>query len=235
MIALASAKLIVIAALAGLSGLAMTAAIHRQVSAPETVEVNLSGGRQLSVMRYEVNWQDWSRCVDDAGCTFRPARFKSTRQQAYPITGISYFDVEEYVAWINRSGGTAWRLPTAAEWMELASELPRQEKPPLFTDPRLAWAADYGRMQPVPKTLQVRGSFGTFNTGVSDLAGNVWEWTASCAPSGSGVTDSARCPAHLVEGLHEAVISVFVRDPALGGCAAGTPPANIGFRLVADR
>jgi hypothetical protein len=30
------------------------------------------------------------------------------------------------------------------------------------------------------------------------------------------------------------VLSIFVRDPASGGCSAGVPPANIGFRLVRD-
>jgi hypothetical protein len=26
----------------------------------------------------------------------------------------------------------------------------------------------------------------------------------------------------------------FIRDPRSGGCAAGVPPANLGFRLVAE-
>jgi hypothetical protein len=26
----------------------------------------------------------------------------------------------------------------------------------------------------------------------------------------------------------------FIRDPRSGGCAAGVPPANLGFRLVTD-
>ena len=43
---------------------------------------------------------------------------------------------------------------------------------------------------------------------------------------------AARCPAYRVEGLHQSVLSVFVRDPASGGCAAGAPPANVSFRLV---
>jgi formylglycine-generating enzyme required for sulfatase activity len=146
------------------------------------------------------------------------------------VTGVSRFDANEFIAWVNRGSSIAWRLPTAAEWAEFASELPKKDKKKLFTDPRLAWAADYGQMQQVQKRLKSQGSFGTFSNGVSDLAGNVWEWTSSCA---SNAADD-RCPALVVEGLHEAVLSVFVRDPAAGGCAAGTPPANIGFRLVAD-
>jgi hypothetical protein len=46
---------------------------------------------------------------------------------------------------------------------------------------------------------------------------------------------SARdCPAYVVEGAHEAEIPVFLRNPAAGGCATGTPPTYLGFRLVAD-
>ena len=26
----------------------------------------------------------------------------------------------------------------------------------------------------------------------------------------------------------------FIRDPRTGGCAAGVPPANLGFRLVIE-
>jgi hypothetical protein len=26
----------------------------------------------------------------------------------------------------------------------------------------------------------------------------------------------------------------FIRDPRSGGCAAGVPPANLGFRLVVE-
>jgi hypothetical protein len=27
----------------------------------------------------------------------------------------------------------------------------------------------------------------------------------------------------------------FIRDPRAGGCAAGVPPANLGFRLVIEQ
>jgi len=27
----------------------------------------------------------------------------------------------------------------------------------------------------------------------------------------------------------------FIRDPKSGGCAAGVPPTNLGFRLVVER
>jgi formylglycine-generating enzyme required for sulfatase activity len=76
---------------------------------------------------------------------------------------------------------------------------------------------------------------------LADLAGNVWEWTESCFertaldrgghPAGAAV---ANCGVRVVEGRHRAYMVDFVRDPRSGGCAVGTPPSNLGFRLVRD-
>jgi len=38
-----------------------------------------------------------------------------------------------------------------------------------------------------------------------------------------------------VWGRHRAHMSSFVRDGKRGGCAVGTPPENLGFRLVRDQ
>ena len=38
----------------------------------------------------------------------------------------------------------------------------------------------------------------------------------------------------VVEGRHRAYMTDFVRDARSGGCSAGVPPTNLGFRLVRD-
>jgi hypothetical protein len=38
----------------------------------------------------------------------------------------------------------------------------------------------------------------------------------------------------VLEGRHRAYMSNFVRDGKSGGCAVGTPPENLGFRLIKD-
>jgi formylglycine-generating enzyme required for sulfatase activity len=147
------------------------------------------------------------------------------------MTGVSYFDAMDYVSWLNETTGETYRLPTAAEWQLAAIESPKPVKKKLFDDPRLDWAADYGAMPNVPRKLRTSGGFGRFSNGIADLGGNVWEWTSTCAVEGF---TPETCPSFIVEGLHQAKMSVFIRDPATGGCAVGVPPAHLGLRLVRD-
>lgn len=188
-----------------------------------------NGRRVLQVSPYEVTVASWRQCFNSGGCSHLPVNPSASGQ--LPVTGVNWFDVNEYLAWINSGNGGGLRLPTVAEWREIARSLAHEKPPPLFTDPRLAWAADYG--QEITRAGPPRrvGSFSTTSEGISDLDGNVWEWTSSCAKLGFGDL----CPAYVAAGEHEAAISVFVRDPGSGGCATGTPPAHLGFRLVSDR
>jgi len=192
--------------------------------------VALPGGTTLQVMAREVTRREWRACAEAGACEDLTGPIAASEPDM-PMTGVNRFDVEAYIAWENGRGGAEYRLPTVAEWQALAADLPQKPYRKLFTDPRMAWAADYGAMQKVSAVVEPSGAFGTLPNGISDLGGNVWEWTASCAKDGQ---DPARCPAYRVEGLHQSVLSVFVRNPASGGCAAGAPPANVGFRLVAE-
>lgn len=239
MIVLAGAKAMAVWAAAGLSSLAVAVGLFlcepaASPAALETVRLSMADGTLLDVGRYEITWNQWKACYDAGACTYLPRRGKSASGEDYPVASVNRFDIEEFLVWINRGSDRVWRLPTAGEWSAIASQLPQRPYRKLFTDPRLAWAADYGAMARVSKTLRPTGSYGRLTNGIYDLAGNVWEWTSTCAANDAGIADSEHCPALLVEGEHEAVLSVFLRDPSVGGCAAGVPPANVGFRLVAE-
>jgi hypothetical protein len=55
------------------------------------------------------------------------------------------------------------------------------------------------------------------------------------AKSGQPESVVENCGVHVLEGRHRAYMSNFVRDGRSGGCAVGTPPENLGFRLVLDQ
>ncbi len=187
-------------------------------------------GKTILVAPFEVTMGDWAKCFEDKGCSFMPKA--RSGNPSLPVTGVNWFDVNEYLTWANARAGEGLRLPTQDEWHWLNRSLEKPKPPPAFTDPRLAWAADYGSETPAPGPVLPSGSFSKTPDGISDLDGNVWEWTMSCAQSLPG--DDTRCPAYFAEGAHESVLSVFIRNPAQGGCATGSPPTHIGFRLVAE-
>jgi len=196
--------------------------------------VVLPDGKALWVQRHEVTVAEWNLCAAEKACTLtlraRPDQYPETT----PATGLSYLDVQEYLAWINARTGHTYRLPTAAEWTHMATPVLPDEPDPTFTDPSLTWASTYLTEGNAPRALKPQGSFSTSADGIADLDGSVWEWTQDCYAGGLGDVDPERCPAYFVGGEHVAAMSYLIRDPARGGCAVGAPPAHLGMRLVSD-
>ena len=197
------------------------------------VRMESNNGHTLLVSRFEVSVASWRRCYEEKGCSLMPTA--PAGGEKFPITGVNWFDVGEYMAWANARSDGGLRLPTLAEWRELDRSLVKPKPAPYFTDPRLAWAAEYGQEKTPIGPVRASGSFSTTPEGISDLDGNVWEWTSSCYKPEFAAQNNNLCPAFVAAGAHEAVVSVFVRNPALGGCATGAPPTHLGFRLVADQ
>jgi formylglycine-generating enzyme required for sulfatase activity len=99
------------------------------------------------------------------------------------------------------------------------------------------YEAEFARSRPAATAAEPGGTFGTNSNGLDDVAGNVWEWTNSCFVRVSLDGERERitnCGVRVVEGAHRSYVTDFIRDPRSGGCAAGVPPANLGFRLVAE-
>jgi hypothetical protein len=53
-------------------------------------------------------------------------------------------------------------------------------------------------------------------------------------PTGAVRVSNTNCGVRVVQGAHRTYMTDFIRDPRTGGCAAGVPPANLGFRLVVE-
>lgn len=207
-------------------------------AAPDLVQsriVTLQDGRHLRVQIREVTVLEWQACHDAGACELD---FSNKMKAAdYPATGLSYPDAMQFVAWINSGADAIWRLPTAAEWAELSVEVMPKKPDPIFTDPALTWASTYlTEASRTGRALRPSGAFSTTSSGITDLDGNVWEWTQDCyaGSDGQDPIDPDRCPAFIMGGEHEAVMPYLVRDPARGGCAVGAPPAHLGMRLVSD-
>ena len=192
-------------------------------------------------MQRQVTADEYQRCADDGACTQVGGAPSADR----PVVGVSWRDAEAYAAWLSRETGTHFRLPTDEEWAFAAGSRYKDETLPDAdtADPSRRWLARYeaeAQREKVAKEPQPVGTFGANEHGLVDLAGNVWEWTDSCFVRGTVEANGeirstlVNCGVRVVEGAHRTYVTDFIRDARAGGCAVGTPPSNLGFRLVRE-
>jgi len=206
-----------------------------QVEAPVSIEI----------MTHQVSAADYAECVADGACSKAEPRRRGVGD--VPVTGVSFTDATDYAAWLSHRTGAHWRLPTVEEWTFAAGG--KAADPALgietdATDPAQRWLLLYEREAALGATALATpaplGTFGVNEFGVADLSAVIWEWTASCGSrttldaAGNALSHIDSCGTRYLEGRHRTLLSEFVRDAVAGGCSTGTPPDNLGFRLVRD-
>ena len=200
--------------------------------------------RTLAVTRHQITAADYQRCVEAEACPFVDV---DAAVSDLPMVKVSWRDAHAYASWLSRETGERFRLPTDEEWAYAAAGRFHDDALPETLDvgdPGQRALAIYDRdairqekFDPLPRPI---GSFGANENGLLDVAGNVWEWTDTCYtrtaldPRGEVATTASNCGIRVVEGRHRSYIADFIRDARAGGCSIGTPPSNLGFRLVRD-
>jgi formylglycine-generating enzyme required for sulfatase activity len=197
--------------------------------------------KPLAIMKRQVSSADYQLCVEDGGCA---AAAGTTPARDRPAVQISWRDAQNYADWLSRKTGERYRLPSDQEWAFAAGARFKDDGLPLdAADPSVRWLARYqAESARIAADAEPRpfGHFGANEHGLLDLAGNVWEWTTTCFvrtrldDAGAPIGTHANCGVRVVEGQHRAYVTDFIRDAKAGGCAAGVPPANLGFRLVRE-
>jgi formylglycine-generating enzyme required for sulfatase activity len=145
--------------------------------------------RRFVLAETEVTVAQYLACVEDGGCkepAWReagdPAYYgdKNAHQPTSPITGVSWANAKDYVAWLSRKSGQSFTLPTEAQWEYAARG--GQSGRWYFGDNESqlkdhAWYSDNagGKLHPVGSTR-----LNTHPWGLKDMAGNAWEWVEDC-------------------------------------------------------
>ena len=133
----------------------------------ECPEMVVLPGGGLALGRYEVTVGEYRAFVSARGTgndEWRDVSFPQTDR--HPVVNVSSHDAQRYVSWLSHRTGATYRLPTEAEWDRAAAgSQPGCDR--------------LGRV-PAPAGTCPVGTNGTNAAGLSDMVGNVWEWTSDC-------------------------------------------------------
>ena len=188
----------------------------------ECPEMVVLAGGGLALGRYEVTVGEYRAFVSatgggaDAGCRFggswQNPEFPQTdhhQTDRHPVTCVSWEDAQEYVSWLSRRTGATYRLPTEAEWGRAASgSQPGCDR--------------LGRGSRPNGTCPV-GQYGTNAAGLTDMVGNLWEWTSDCW--------EGDCGRRVVRGGSWLSLAEYLRPGARLWNAAGDRDDHLGFRV----
>jgi len=156
--------------------------------------------RPFYMARFEVTQAQWRKVMGDD-----PSHFRECGGNC-PVETVSHRDVERFLDRLTALGGARLRLPTEAEW-EYAC---RAGSTTAFTwgETLLPEQANFDGSDPypgappgpVPRAPTPVGSFEPNAWGLSDMHGNVWEWTGDrhCPYDGDTVDPVGECAGELL-------------------------------------
>ena len=129
--------------------------------------------RPFLIGRFPVTVGDWKSCVRAGGCTYDPKGDDNT-----PVFNVSFDDVQQYIGWISKITGQAYRLPSEAEWEYAA----RAETRTTYWwgdqfDPAMAACRKCGPLRNEPQAI---GRFPANAYGLYDMLGSVGQWVSDC-------------------------------------------------------
>lgn len=142
--------------------------------------------------RFEVTNEQFKIFVEDSDFKEPWGVTNWQKKHNHPVINVSWFIAQEYSNWLNQKygadlpDGLIYRLPTEAEWEKAARGTDERKWPwgNVFDSSKCNSSANM-----IETTLSLLGSHtipvsecsprGDSPYGVSDMAGNVWEWTHS--------------------------------------------------------
>lgn len=170
-----------------------------------------------------------------------------------PALNVSWSDAQEYVAWLSRETGGAYRLLSEAEWEYVTragstTQFHFGDRPmdlcryanhaDVSLPEHVEWRNTLCSDRVALETAEV-GSYAPNPWGLHDLHGNVWEWVEDCwngsyeeAPiDGSAGTDGD-CSRRVLRGGSWNNRPALLRAAGRNGVGVGERGLNIGFRVA---
>lgn len=200
--------------------------------------------RQFAVGRDELTFAQWDACIADSGCNGYRPNDSGWGRDLRPVINVSWDDANAYVAWLAKKTGKPYRLLSESEYEYAARARTTAAYPwglgydVKFNGQARANCNGCGSRWDGKQTATV-GAFSRANDfGLSDMLGNVWEWTEDCyhdsyngAPSDGSAWTGGDCSRHVLRGGAWNVNPPAVRSAVRGGNSSGVRLDSVGFRI----
>lgn len=196
-------------------------------------------GNAFAIGKYEVTVEQWNVCADANACpriNTNPPEAKNA-----PVRDVSWDDAQQYVAWLSKTTGKTYRLPTEAEWEYAARG---------GTSSAFWWGdkmskgnancKDCGDPWSDAAPANV-GSFAANPFGLHDMNGSVWEWVSDCwhssyknAPTDGRSWEEPACTARVIRGGSWREGASYMVSSTRFKYSSSVRQSQNGFRVVRD-
>jgi formylglycine-generating enzyme required for sulfatase activity len=161
--------------------------------------------KRFAASKFYVTFADWDACVSVGGC--RHVGDSGLGRDKKPVINVTWYDAQQYVAWLSKMTAQPYRLLTEAEWEYVARA---------GTTTIYYWGDEIGEGNADCKgcgspwdykLTSAVGSFAANAFGLYDMAGNVWQWVQDCyhgdydeAPTDGSAWTSGDCGRRVLRG-----------------------------------
>jgi formylglycine-generating enzyme required for sulfatase activity len=193
--------------------------------------------RPFALSKFEVTFDQWDACVALGGCVHQPGD-QGWGRGSRPVINVSWYDAQQYVAWLSKYTGKTYRLLSEAEWEYTARAGNNRSYP--WGDAIGNGNANCGGCgsQWDNKQTAPVGSFAANGFGLHDMHGNVWEWVEDCyegsydrAPTDGSARSDGECDLRVLRGGSWDFGPQFLRSALRLRDATESRRANVGFRV----
>lgn len=187
-----------------------------------------------------VTWDQYLPCISAGKCSQIPDEGWGLGDR--PVIGVSWYDTQKYIGWLNQTTGKKFRLPTESEWEYAA----RAGSTTTYN-----WGSDVGKNKAScdgcgspwdnDKTAPVK-SFNANAFGLYGVHGNVWEWVQDCwkdsyedaSNDGSALNEEA-CYKRILRGGSFGNSPKYLSSALRYRSPASKSSIIYGFRLALDK
>jgi formylglycine-generating enzyme required for sulfatase activity len=204
--------------------------------------VSLGGTRAMGA--FPVTVADYEQCVRVNACDKRDVA--ELGADKHPAINVSWNDAQKYTQWLSQSTRQKYRLPTEAEWVAAVEEgryvgEGKARKAVPYVECRSG--NGYDRSAAIlsafpwresacndgfPQTSPV-GVFLPNAIGMYDWAGNVWQWTSTCADP-----KKQPCEKYVLKGGSWASPSTALTPNAVLSAEPALQGSTMGFRVYRE-